>query len=224
MNILIADDQPVYRAGMEMTIKKLNPAFGIMHASNGLEVLELVRHKSVDFIFMQTKMPLLNGIETTCRIRNTNPLVKIIALSLNDDRRDAIAMFRAGANGYMLKNASVEKIETALKTIIKGGNYFTEEVRCFFSGSVLEKCRQKLDKSLRQELSDREKEILVLICLQFSTKEISEQTGLSVKTIEIHRKHILEKTHSKNMVGLVLYALEKSIFNPSVPGVQIVFN
>src|SRR6185295_4518171 len=118
MNIIIADDQPMYRVGMEMAIKKLNPAFSIMHAANGLEVLEIVRSKNIDIVFMQTSIPLLNGIETTSRLKHSHPHVKIIALSPVDDKDDAIKMFKAGANGYILKNASIDKIEEAFKSVI----------------------------------------------------------------------------------------------------------
>ena len=215
LQIIIADDHPVFRIGMELIIKKINKSFHVLHAANGYEVLEIIRCHPVDIVFMDIRMPGMDGIETSYRIKKSTPGVKIIALSPMGEKYDVLKMFKAGANGYLLKNASLEKIETAFKAIIKGRNYFTEEIRCFFSGKLNEKCRLNLDKLLREELSEREKEILIFICRQFSTREIAEKTGLSEKTIEIHRGHIMDKTHSRNMVGLALYAVEKGFFTNS---------
>ncbi|HKR06130.1 MAG TPA: response regulator transcription factor, partial [Bacteroidia bacterium] len=153
LKIIVADNHPVFRTGMEMIIKKINESFHVFHAANGLEILEIIKYNTVNFVFMDIRMPGMDGIETTYRLKKSNPEMKIIALSTMAEKYDVLKMFKAGANGYLLKNASLEKIEMAFRTLIKGENYFTEEIRCFFSGKICEKFKVYLDKSLRQELT-----------------------------------------------------------------------
>jgi DNA-binding NarL/FixJ family response regulator len=211
LKIIVADDQPVFRIGLELIIKKINKSFNVFHAANGCEILEIIKCHLIDIVFIDTCIPGMNCIEITCRIKQSNPDVKIIALSCMSEKYDVLRMFKAGANGYLLKNASLDKIENAFKTIIKGENYFTDEIKCFFTANkkyILSKINL-----FREELTKRENDILKLICSQFTTKEISEKLHLSEKTIEVHRSHIMEKTHSKNMIGLALYAIERELIN-----------
>jgi DNA-binding NarL/FixJ family response regulator len=211
LQIIIADDHPVFRIGMELIIKKINKSLNVLHASNGYEVLEILKCHAVDIVFMDIRMPGMDGIETTCRLKKSNPAVKIIALSSMSEKYDVLKMFKAGANGYLLKNASLEKIEMVVKKIIVGSNYFTNEAKYFTKAN--KEFRPNSADNINEELTQRENDILKLICAQLSTKEISQELGLSEKTIEIHRGHILEKTHSKNMIGSVLYALENELIS-----------
>jgi DNA-binding NarL/FixJ family response regulator len=213
LKIIIADVNPAFRAGIELTIKKADSTYTVFHADSGYDVLELTSTNDIDVILIDVMIPELNCIQTTSIVRKGYPHIKIIGLSLNNDKYNMVKMFNAGINGYILKSTSLERIETAFKTIAKGGNYFTEEIRCFLSGKVCDEFKHYNNKSFHEALTPKEKEILMLICQQLSTKEISRKTDLSEKTIEIHRGHIMEKTRSKNMIGLALYAVQKGWIN-----------
>jgi DNA-binding NarL/FixJ family response regulator len=212
LHFIVADVQPIYCLGMETAIRKYDSSYRVFHATSGFEILEIVKKSTIHLIFMDILMPEINGLKTLRNIREINPSIKIIGLTKKSKDNDVLNFFKAGADGYLFKNLSLEKMEKAIHSIVRGNNCFTEEIRCFFSGKLNQKCKTKLDNVLREELSEREKEILRLICKQHSTNEISDLTGLSKKTIELHRGHIMAKTHSKNMVGLALYAIEKKLF------------
>ncbi|MEO8148099.1 MAG: response regulator transcription factor [Bacteroidia bacterium] len=210
-NIIIVDDHPLFCFGLEAIIKSCSSSRNFFRATSDTEVLDLIRMHPVDFIFMNIRMPKLDGFKAMHRVKQINPSIKIVGLFMNYYKNDALKMYKAGSNGYLLKSLSEAQIEKAVFAIMNGNDFFCDEDGCCFLNEKYLKCKQKICYDLREDLTDREVDILRLICEQFSTREISKQLLLSEKTIEIHRAHIIEKTHSKNMVGLVLYAIEKGI-------------
>lgn len=213
LKILIADDHSLFRKGMESTLKLIKGVKQVKQAENGLEVINMLNTEPVDIIFMDIKMPVQDGITTTKMVSKHYPDIKIIALSMFDDRDNILEMFKAGASGYLLKNTNKEELEEAIAEVMEGGKYYSKEV----SDVLLQKMiNLNLHKSrqLIEPLTEREKEILCLICEQLSTKEIAERIFLSDKTVEGHRLKLLQKTQSKNMAGLVMFAIEHRIYQP----------
>ncbi|GAB3419433.1 hypothetical protein GCM10027516_14900 [Niabella aquatica] len=159
---------------------------------------------------MDIDMPELNGLDTVKGIRQQNNQVPIVALSVSARPYDILHMYDAGINGYLLKSRSIQEVRAALVQIQRGKEYYCEEIRQQLFELLLSR------RSLYQEeaLTAREKEVLILICQQYSTEEIAQKLYVSPLTINNHRRSILKKTRSKNVAGLVLYALEKNIFTP----------
>ena len=222
LKIIVADNHPVYRTGLEAILLKINSAFEILQAENGFEILDILKSSVVDLILTDIHLPLIDGIETICKAKKFYPGIKVIAFLSMNEKPNILKIIKGEINGFLLKNSSSAIIETAIKKILCGNNYFSEEVQGDLKEKKTRKGKCQLDKYLREDLSEREKEILILICQQNSTRNISEKTGLSPKTIEIHRSHIMQKTHSSNMIGLALYAVEKGYVRVNNGDLQII--
>jgi DNA-binding NarL/FixJ family response regulator len=217
ITVLLADDHEIFRKGLEITLKRLPFVGKILHASNGLEVLEILNSKEpVHVIFMDIRMPELDGIKATIQIRIKNKDVKIIALSMMDDRASILQMFKAGANGYLLKNTNKLELADAIQHVMGGNRYYAKEVSEMLLRKELEHLPLPRKTKFNPDLTPRELEVLILICHQYSTKEMSEILSLAEKTIEGHRTKLLEKTQSKNIAGLVYYALENGLIKSSL--------
>ena len=158
-------------------------------------------------------MPVQDGIATTKMVTKHYPDIKVIAVSMFDDRDNILEMFKAGACGYLLKNTNKEELSDAITEVMNGGKYYSKEVSDVLLQKMINLNLHK-SKALLEPLTEREKEVLCLICEQLSTKEIAERIFLSDKTIEGHRLKLLQKTQSRNMAGLVMFAIEHHIYQP----------
>lgn len=211
--ILVADDHQLFRKGMESTLKTIKTVKQVFQAENGLEVINFLNNEMVDVIFMDIKMPVQDGIATTKMVTKHYPDIKVIAVSMFDDRDNILEMFKAGACGYLLKNTNKEELSDAITEVMNGGKYYSKEVSDVLLQKMINLNLHK-SKTLLEPLTEREKEVLCLICEQLSTKEIAERIFLSDKTIEGHRLKLLQKTQSRNMAGLVMFAIEHRIYQP----------
>ncbi|MBL0340670.1 MAG: response regulator transcription factor [Bacteroidetes bacterium] len=210
VNLILADDHAIFRKGLALTLRRTGIVDKLFHAENGLEVLELLNlHDTIDVIIMDIRMPEMDGIEATRQVRKINQQVKIVALSMMNDRASINLMFKSGANGYLLKNTNKLELQDAIEQVMLGNRYFAREVTDILYNAEYQDSIASLNASV--ELSQSEKEVLQLICNQYSSREISEMLCLSEKTIEGKRKSLLEKTRSKNTAGLVWYAIENGI-------------
>lgn len=212
VNLILADDHEIFRKGLEVTLKRIPYVDNVYHAENGKDVLDLLKTTgNIDVIIMDIRMPKMDGLEATRLLRPHYPSVKIIALSMMDDKASIVQMFKAGANGYLLKNTNKLELQDAIENVLQGNKYFAKEVANIIVNHELDHLPIPMRTAFSTELTTREVDILQLICHQYSTKEISDILCISEKTIEGHRKSLLEKTRSKNIAGLVWYALENGI-------------
>ncbi len=212
IEIILADDHEIFRKGLEVTISRIPYIKTVIHAASGKEaVAKMEANPQVKIIVMDIRMPEMDGIEATAHIRKTNQEVKILGLSMMDDRANIVNMFKAGANGYLLKNTNKLELLDAFHSMLAGKNYYAKEVAEVFLLKEFSNSTFLKKKNINNEITTREEDILRLICQQYSTREISEILCLSEKTIEGHRKKLLDKTHSRNIAGLVWYALENGI-------------
>jgi len=205
MRFMVADDHPAFRQGVAYFLRAHFPGCSVDEASDGYEVLEALNHFNYDIFFVDIVMPGLNGIETTKQIIANHPDAKIIALSFYEDETSIIAMFESGVKAYLNKNADKREIVEAVESVLHDSIYISNKN----SHAIL--WRQLNNKASVKDrpISQREKEILLLICKGLSTKEIAGQLHLSTKTVENHRNHLLEKTAVNNTASLVLYAAKK---------------
>lgn len=211
LKILIADDHQMFRKGLELSIKTISTVSKIMQAENGLFVMDVLSKEPVDVIFMDIKMPHQNGIETTKLVVKQYPNIKIIALSMYDDKDNILEMFKAGVNGYLLKNTNKAEIEMAIKEVLAGGKYYSKEVSDVLLQRIIHAESDSYNTEASNQLTEREIEVLKYVCAQMSTKEIADVMCLSDKTIEGHRIRLIQKTNSKNLAGLVLYAVQHGL-------------
>jgi DNA-binding NarL/FixJ family response regulator len=211
INIILADDHELIRDGFTVLINKIPDINLIAEASNGEELINLIRQHKPDVVVTDIKMPILDGIEATRRISEEFPEIGVIALSMFDETSLIMEMFEAGARGFLLKNAQKEEIVEAIKTVNRGDNYYCRETSVKMARLLAERVK-KPHKADEHELTETETVIVKLICQELSTKEIAEKLFVSTRTIDGHRINILKKTNSTNTAGIVVYAIRNKLF------------
>lgn len=213
VKIIIADDHQFFRDGLSIALKRLGGVKKISHAVNGKEVLNILSKEMHDIVFMDVKMPIMNGIEATKYIRKSYPHVKVIALSMYDDQKNVLDMLNNGACGYIIKNTDRDEIEKAIDAVMSDKSYFSSSVSSELFQKLLYKQKQRTSPDRIEFLTEREESILHLICKQHTSQEIGDMLFISDKTVEVHRRDLLKKTKSKNVAGLVLWAIKNGYYD-----------
>lgn len=210
IRLLIADDHQVLRDGLKAMLTNHRELEVVAEASNGMEVLEALEKHEVDIVLLDINMPILDGVETCKKLKKLHPFVKVLALTMYDEGTLISRMVKNGAKGYILKNTGKEKLVDAIKTVQNGDTYFSEGVKdALINSMIVEK--GKSTSSYMPNLTRREKEIIKLIVNEQTTAEIAEQLFISEKTVETHRKNLLQKLNVRNTAGLVRVVLEKGL-------------
>ena len=214
IKIAVADDELLFRKGVVFMLEREKDIEIIFEASNGEELVNhlLENENSLpDVILMDLKMPLLNGVEATKKIHKIFPAVKIIALTSYDTKPFILNMIHEGASSYLIKNASPSEMINTIREVALKGFYYNDLIMSIIK-DVKNFGTKKATISFEEgNLTVREKEILELICLQKNTNEIAEALFISYRTVEFHRNNLLLKTESKNVAGLVVYAIQNEI-------------
>jgi DNA-binding NarL/FixJ family response regulator len=208
--VVLADDHPVVRAGIRSELEKVAGTVVTGEASDGREVIELVRAEKPDVVFMDISMRGLNGLEATARIVKEFPQVRVIILSMHQNEEYFWHALKAGASGYLLKKAATTELAAALEQVIAGEIYLTREM----SARLLKKLPlQHLthQKTPLESLSERQREILQLIAEGQTTKAIALILNLSPKTVEYHRAKLMERLGIFDVPGLVRFALQSGL-------------
>lgn len=209
LKVLLADDHFIIRQGLRNILKHENWLEVVGEAENGREVLKMAKALTPDIVIIDIGMPELNGIEATRQLLNSNHEIKILALSIHNSIQFVEEMLEAGASGYLLKDCAVEELIKAIKTITKENIYIAESLRSMVSKHLTDfKAGKNKSKHI---LSTREKEVLQLIAEGNSTRAIAEKLFLSPKTIEAHRKNIMDKLNLFSLPELTQYALKSGI-------------
>ena len=206
IKVFLIDDHQIVLDGLKLMLDyspKIN-CIGI--ATSGPNAIAVLHHITPDVILLDIEMPDLNGIETCKRIKKKYPSIKIIALTMLIERSIIQNMLEAGAEGFLIKNASQDEVVKAIHLVNGGSTYYSEEVRKIIHSKVKSKSGKTLPK-----LSRRETEILRLIIQENTTQEIASQLFISPGTVETHRKNIMRKFQAKNVVGVVKIALENNL-------------
>jgi len=213
IKVILVDDHKIFRDGFRLLLQSFPYVEVISEASNGLDLLKELETNIPDIIFMDINMPHVDGVEASKRALKKYPDLKIIALTtfLDDDYLDQMLM--AGVEGYMLKSSDLEEFEKAILKVYAGGNYFSDEIVLLLSDKLNILRSRKARQMELPEFTEREKEILELICKGFGNKEIATKIYLSTKTVEKHKSSIFQKTGVFNTVNLVIYCFKHQIFN-----------
>ncbi len=214
--VVIADDHEIFRDGFKMILGKMDNCILIGEASNGRELLELVDRENPDLVITDIKMPGMDGIEATRKIREKWPLMGVIALSMFNEDELILEMLEAGANGYLLKNADKVEIIEAIEAVVAGDPYYCRSTNSKLAKLIANSRFHPFHRKKAVEYSEKEIEIIRFICQEMTNKEIAEKLFLSIRTVEGHRLRILDKMGVKNSIGLVIYAIQHNIFQPQV--------
>ena len=211
IKVLIADDHKIIRVGLRGILDKTNEVEVVAEAEDGTQVLETLKSIVTDVVLMDIDMGRTSGIETTKKVKETFPDVHVLALTMHEEQDNVIQMLEAGASGYLLKNTGVEELLAALHAVVKGDSYFSNTVSATLLKALTNiKATSKARYGKDIPLSDREIEVLKLIAGEHTNGEIAEKLFISIRTVDTHRRNILEKLQLKNTAGLVKYAIEKA--------------
>lgn len=208
--IILVDDHSLFRNGLRGLLER-NEGFRVVgEASSGEEFLSLLEQESfgADIVFMDFSMPGLDGAQTTERALARRPDLKIITLSMFGEESYYSRMVEAGARGFLLKDSDIGDVLEAIAAVMGGGSYFSPRLLSSLTGRMH---AREHDELADDQLSSREREILVAVCRGLSNQEIADELFISKRTVDKHRANILEKTGCKNTASLVVYAIRNGI-------------
>jgi len=209
--ILIADDHGILRQGISSLIRECADMQVVGEANNGLAAVEMARKLKPDIVLMDVTMSGLNGIEATRKIKGEMPEIKILALTVHAEKDVVLDMVRAGTSGYILKECVFEDLVNALKTLIAGQSYLSPQIASIILNGIVKNGSLKIISGNRVIFTLRESQILQLLTGGESAKQIALEVGLSVKTIEAIRRHIMEKAAVDNLADLTKYAIREGL-------------
>jgi two-component system response regulator NreC len=214
IRVLLADDHAVVRAGLRMLLAA-DPGLEIVgEAETGSQALQLVAELQPDVVLMDISMPDMNGIEATRRIKAAHPDVAVLALTMHEDDQYFFEMLAAGASGYVPKRAAPNDLISAIYAVQGGGVFLFPSVARALVQDYLQRSARAGDAGRSFDaLTDREREVLVLIAQGRSNQEIADQLVISVKTVNRHRENIMAKLNLHSRVELVRYAIEKGLID-----------
>lgn len=206
-NVILVDDHKIFRKGLHFLLEDTEGIKVVGEAENGIEFLKLLSVTSADIVLMDINMPEMNGIEATVEALMRFPELKIIVLSMHGEEQYYDKMVEAGVKGFLLKNSDVDELTTAIQNVGSGGSYFSQELLV----GILNKRKQQKNQSEVVKLTERELEVLKLICKGYNNNKIADTLFISIRTVERHRANLLSKTDCTNSISMVMYAVKNNI-------------
>ncbi len=207
--ILIVDDHQILRQGLRSLLEKLPGLEVLAEAEDGRTAVRLAQTLTPQLVIMDVGLPDLNGIEATRQVLLVSPHTRVIGLSMHSDRRFVSNMLKAGASGYLLKDSAFEELATAIKTVMAGKSYLSQEVAHIVFQDYVE--GPKNQATAFSVLTLREREVLQLIAEGRSNRQIATTLFLSIKTVETHRQQIMNKLKMHNVAELVRYSIREGL-------------
>jgi DNA-binding NarL/FixJ family response regulator len=210
IKILLVDDHEIVRDGIRLLLEDEIGFEIVGEAENGHKALETCEKKDIDLAIMDINMPEMNGIEATEEIKSEYPDIKVLALTMMDEDEHIRKMIEAGASGYILKSSDREELLEAITTILEGRHYFSDDTTQRVMMDLVKSSTKKNDPDPDQ-ITPREREILELIVKEYTNQQIADKLHISVRTVDAHRRNLLQKTDAKNTAGLVTYAIRYNL-------------
>lgn len=210
--ILIADDHAMFADGIMSILNEENDMKVIGNCLDGPSVLLKIRSEDVDLLLLDINLPGMSGIEVCGKINKSFPHVKVLAISMFNEESYVSEILNNGASGYILKNTGREELLKAIRSVMEGNTYFSEEVTETMMKSLMKNRKSsKSSTSFLPKISRREKEVLQLIVQEHTTQEIANLLFISLKTVESHRSNLLAKLNARNTAGLVRIAMTNNL-------------
>src|SRR5688572_21141083 len=211
IKVAIADDYKIFRKGVILSLRTYTNLKFMLEAENGDELIKSIPGNEPDVILMDLRMPGKDGIETTKIISKQYPQIKIVILTMYDDEKFVYHLMENGAHGYLLKNAEPQEIRRAIMDVHEKGYYLNN----FVNRILLKRshAKQKIVPSLNSEitLTEKERDVLKFICMEFTAQEIAQKMQISARTVEAIKDRLMEKFGSKNTAGLVFFAVKNNL-------------
>lgn len=211
IKVVIADDHAVVREGIKMILSREPDIEIVGEASNGREALDLVATAKPIVVVMDISMPEMGGIEATRRVKEAYPKVNVLALTMHEDESYVFQLLKAGASGYVLKRGAAQDLVQAIRSAARGEAFLYPSVARSVLADYLKRVQSGEERHRYDGLTDREREILALIAEGLSNQEIAQKLFISIKTVQTHRTHIMEKLDLHNRAQLVRYAIRKGL-------------
>lgn len=212
IKIALADDHKIVRDGIKTMLESQDEIDVVAEVSNGNEIIEKVENNLIDLVIMDINMPDKDGIAATKELKDKHPNVKVLALTMSNDDLHVRQMIQAGASGYIMKSAGRKELKNAIDAIMEGKHYFSDEA----THSIMMDLVKGKGKSTSPDvvhITDRELEILELIVQEYTNQEIGEKLFISSRTVDAHRRNLLQKTGARNTAGLVKYAFQHNLIS-----------
>jgi len=206
IKVLVADDHPVVRKGLQSCLAREERLKVVGEAADGEEALRKTLELAPDVVLMDISMPRLNGLEVTVALRKKAPNVKVLILSMHNNKEYIFRIIQSGAHGYVSKESSPEELLQAIESVYNGETFFTPEI----ANAALSRLVSRGGDPFAQ-LTDREREVLVLIAEGQSNKEIASKLGIGVRTIETHRERIMRRLDIHSVAGLTKFAIANGL-------------
>lgn len=207
--ILLVDDHALFRGGLRGLIESEGIATVVGEAPDGVAFLEMLPDSGAEIVLLDIDMPGMGGIEAARQAIAAMPDLKIITLSMHGEEHYYFAMVEAGVKGFLLKSSDLDEVAAAINTVGKGGTYFSQELLQGLVGIL--RTTPGGDDGSPDSLSEREREIILLVCRGLSNQEIADQLFISKRTVDKHRANIMAKTGTKNTANLVVYAIKNRL-------------
>lgn len=212
ITIAVVDDQQLFRQGIISLLSEEEDFNVVFEASNGNELMDKLKERIIppNVLLLDIEMPYMDGIEATVKVRMKYPKIKIIILTMHDEEEMVVHLVERGANGFLPKSADYDRVVDAIYSVMSNGYYFNEKVNSAMVKGLVES-KKIVPDFLEVELTKKEKEIISLICKEYSNAEIADKLNLSPKTIDNNRLSIIKKLGVRNTAGIVMYAVKKGI-------------
>lgn len=211
--VYIADDHTLFRRAIVNLIRTFDRVEEVKDAENGKELLTLVKYERPDVAIVDLQMPIMDGAETCEQLIKKHPEVKIIILTMHDSHKYILHMMEMGVHAFLLKNTEPDELEKAIYAVAEKDFYHNDLVASVLRKNITERKSGSRPQFKHNDITEREKEILVLICRELTIREIGHKLSLSENTVRNHRVNMMEKIGVNNTVGLVKYAYEAGIVN-----------
>lgn len=211
IRIAIADDYKIYRDGLKVGLANDETMEVVLEADNGEDLIKALPSAKPDVIIMDLKMPIMDGMEATKEVRKKFDAIKVLVVTMYDDDKFIIHLMEIGANGYLLKNADADEIRKAIYSVHENGYYFNDLVNKALLKKLILKGQCKPSFNQNIELTERELEVLKLICEEKTAAEIGKEIFLSPRSVEGIRQRLIEKVGVRNTAGLVMFAIKNSM-------------
>jgi DNA-binding NarL/FixJ family response regulator len=214
----LVDDHTLFRQGIKTLCNSFDNMSVILEARNGIELLEKLKSATEfpDLLLLDLEMPDMDGIETLKNIKDHYSNIKTIVLSIHNEERFILHLIQNGANAYLFKDCETDELEKAIRSVNNEGYYFPQVILKTMQNNALKTKHRISTSNPFVDLTEREREILTLICQEYTTAEIAEKLFISARTAEGHRNNLLLKTSSKNTAGLVIFAIKHNLYLPKL--------
>ena len=216
VRLLIADDHKIFRQGIKKLLEEEPDLQVVGEAADGRDTVKKATELKPDIILMDIAMANLNGLEATKQIKKVLPESKIIMLTMHKNEEYVLQSFQAGASGYILKEGAVEELVSAIRSIHQDKSFLSPTVSKTLVDAYLRKMETGKTETPFDLLTDREREVLQLIAEGFTNREVAKQLFISVKTVEAHRAHIMQKLNIHDIAKLVKYAIQKGLVDLNI--------